>query len=110
MNGREKDLFAGLGRPRAPDGLREKALDAAREAMDAPPVTRWEAVWDSRAARLALAASIAALIAGHLLLAALPFPGGGATRRAEMDLGGPEPEVLAVAMLPRIRLETIPFE
>jgi len=110
MNRDDKDPFAGLGRPRAPEGLRGRALEAAREAMDAPPVTIWETVWDSPVARLALAASLVALIAGHILLGAFPIPGSGRVVQAEMEMRGPEPEVMAVAAMPRIRLEPAPFE
>lgn len=67
---RRPDPFPGtLEPPEAPPELRRRVIAAARAAADrtgAPD--RWTRIWESRPARLAWAAAVAALIFGHLVI------------------------------------------
>jgi hypothetical protein len=110
MNRTSKDPFAGLARPRAPEELREQALRAAREAMNAPPVTLWERIWESPAARLALAASLAVLVAGHVWIGTLNGGPEGPVRYARLDTPGIDNGLGEVLALPRIRISPTPFD
>ncbi len=65
-----RELFAGLLPPRAPEGLKERVLRAAREMPTATP-ERYDVIdriWQSRKWRWGWAATVAALAVAHLLL------------------------------------------
>ena len=65
----EKSLFAGLGPPPPPAGLRARAIGAARERMAAAPAPDlWSKIWNNRTLRLAWAAAVVLLLAGHVLV------------------------------------------
>jgi len=74
MNGPNRTpLPPELAPPAPPRALRERALAAAREswgsgAEPARVPDRWTRAWESRPLRLAWAAAVVALLAGHLLL------------------------------------------
>ncbi len=92
--------------PAAPGGLREEALAAARAALAASPRSdAWARLAASRAARLAWAASVAALAAANVLLPrSTPSPAPSATATPAR----PEPELAAIARLPRIDERALP--
>lgn len=120
-NGKEP-LFPGLEVPGPPDDLRRQVLDRATNAMGAEPRRDpWARLWESRPARLAWAASILALVAGHVLL---PTGNGTApqgTRLARGDSparvqakatrtdGDYRDELSAIADLPKLSLEGRPM-
>jgi hypothetical protein len=61
-------LLEGLEPPQPPPELRSKTLSAARQRMAgeaAPDV--WSRIWNHRALRLAWAATVVVLLAGHVL-------------------------------------------
>ena len=92
--------------PAVPDGLREAALAAAREAFAAPVRPDvWTRLLANPAARLAWAASIATLAAAHVLL-----PRGGQTEApsASVTLTRPDPELAAITRLPRLDEHSLP--
>jgi hypothetical protein len=105
MSNHESRPFRGLRAPRAPEALRERALDAARRAMDAPPATLWERAWESRAARLAWAASVLLLLGGHAALSL--WPRGAAARAGDSPLmvrgeQSTSAELAEIVAIPRI--------
>ncbi|MEX1308982.1 MAG: hypothetical protein AB1Z65_01045 [Candidatus Sulfomarinibacteraceae bacterium] len=67
---RRPDPFPGvLAPPQAPPGLRQRVIAAARAAAEGDDEPdRWARIWESRPVRLAWAASIGALIFGHLVI------------------------------------------
>ena len=67
---RRSDQFPELlAPPQAPPELRHRVIAAAREAVDgAQAPDHWMRIWESRPARLAWAASIGALLFGHLVI------------------------------------------
>jgi len=112
MKDREVErLLGGLAPANPPPGTRERALAAARAARTAPaqPDDLWTRVWRSRPARLAWAAAVAALIVANLVVSVERSPKGGASRApalASLDSG--EPELIAIAELPPLRLDLTP--
>lgn len=69
MNLRSDHLSGNLIPPQAPPELRQRVLSAARQTMgQAAPRDLWTRIWESRPIRLAWAASIGALIFGHLVI------------------------------------------
>ena len=65
----EKDLFAGLEPPQPPAELRGRALEAAHGRMAAADHSDlWSRIWNSRGVRLAWAAAVVLLLAGHVLV------------------------------------------
>ncbi len=76
MNGHDRDLFTGLRRPRAPEGLKARALWAARAALveTSPAPGLAERLWASRRLRLAWAVAVALLVGVQLYLAVPPTP------------------------------------
>jgi hypothetical protein len=67
-------LMEGLEPPQPPPELRSRTLAAAREqlAADAAP-DAWSRIWNHRGMRLAWAATVAVLLAGHVLATYLPL-------------------------------------
>lgn len=66
-------MIEGLEPPQPPPGLRAKALAAARgriAAGAAPDV--WSRIWSHRGLRIAWAASVVLLLAGHVLVTLSP--------------------------------------
>jgi len=95
----------GFTPPAVPGDLREKALAAARAALTASPRPDvWARLAASRAARLAWAASVTILAAANVLVprSAPPAPSAPAT------LARQEPELAAIARLPRIDENSLP--
>lgn len=69
MNQRSDHLSGSLTPPQAPPELRQRVLTAARQTMgQEAPRDLWTRIWESRPIRLAWAASIGALIFGHLVI------------------------------------------
>lgn len=98
--------LAGLAPPAAPPELREKVLAAARAALLEPPrrPDAWARLWESRAARLAWAASVLLLLGGHALV---PRPHAG--RPAALAARGADAEIAAIGRLPRLDLDARPL-
>ena len=98
--------LAGLAPPAAPPELREKVLAAARAALLEPPRRPdvWARLWESRAARLAWAASVLLLLGGHALV---PRPHAG--RPAALAARGADAEIAAIGRLPRLDLDARPL-
>jgi hypothetical protein len=93
------DPFDRLDLPAPPPGLREAALRAGRQAFgSASRLDAWSRLLASVPARVAWAASVALLLAAHAFLPASTSPPRGAAPGASRL----EPEVSAVARLPRI--------
>ena len=106
-----RELLSALNPPEVPNGLCERAMSAAARGLgeDALPADVWSRLWHSRSLRLAWTVSIAALVAGHVLLSlhrterhAVERPAAGGTVSTQ------DPEIRAIAALPRIDLEAIP--
>ena len=106
-----RDLLGSLELPEAPSGLKERAVSSAAGAMTrrAAGDDVWTRLWHSRPLRLAWAASVAALLAGHLVVSlhlsgghtTAGTPSGGAAADRDSDLR-------AIAALPPIDLGTVP--
>jgi len=62
-------LIEGLEPPRAPTGLRTRVLAAARDHMETKSPDRWSRIWSHRGIRLAWAATVVLLLAGHAIVA-----------------------------------------
>jgi hypothetical protein len=62
-------LIEGLEPPRAPTGLRTRVLAAARGHMETTSPDRWSRIWSHRGIRLAWAATVVLLLAGHAIVA-----------------------------------------
>jgi len=61
-------LIEGLEPPRAPTGLRTRVLAAARDHMETTSSNRWSRIWSHRGIRLAWAATVVLLLAGHAIV------------------------------------------
>lgn len=71
-------LMEGLAPPQPPPDLRSTVLAAARARMAAEPIPDiWSRAWNHRGLRLAWAATVVLLVAGHAMVA----PGAGNTFR-----------------------------
>lgn len=88
--------FGELNVPGPPEALRERVMQAAGAALERDPAPDvWSRVWESRAARLAWAISVAGLLVAH----AYVTPREAAPREiASFD----EEEITELARLPRI--------
>lgn len=65
----DEDLFAGFEPPPPPADLRARSLAVARDRMARPPVPdMWSRIWRHRGLRLAWAAAVVLLLAGHVLV------------------------------------------
>jgi len=97
-------FFNGLEPPAPPPGLREAALRAGRAAFaEAPRADVWTRLVRSPAARLAWAASVAALLGAHAYFPSHPRP------EAPSGLApATEGEVGVIARLPRIDDRVLP--
>ena len=62
-------LIEGLEPPRVPTGLRARVLAAARDHMDTKSRDPWSRIWRHRGIRLAWAATVVLLLAGHAIIA-----------------------------------------
>ncbi len=64
-----EDLLNGLEPPQPPAGLRARALAAARQRMaETPAPDPWSMIWHHGGLRLAWAAAVVLLLAGHVLV------------------------------------------
>ncbi len=69
MTNHGQDPFDGLRPSGLPSALRERVLDAARQAaLEAPASTLWDRLFESRPLRAAWACLCLALVAGHVAL------------------------------------------
>ena len=99
-------VLRGFTSPAVPNGLREAALAAAREAFAAPVRPDvWTRLLATPAARLAWAASVAVLAAANVLL---PQSRGDRTSGASSATARPDPELAAVTRLPRLDEHSLP--
>lgn len=99
-------LLRGLEPPAVPASLREDSLGTARAALAATPRPNvWSRLLASPAARLAWAASVAALAAANVLLPRDGRPEGPA---AAAKVTRPDPELASIARLPRIDEHALP--
>ena len=62
-------LIEGLEPPRAPTDLRTRVLTAARDHTGKTSSDRWSRIWNHRGIRLAWAATVVLLLAGHAIVA-----------------------------------------
>jgi len=62
-------LIEGLEPPRVPADLRTRTLAAARDQMETTFSDRWSRIWSHRGIRLAWAATVVLLLAGHAIVA-----------------------------------------
>ena len=108
-NGNEP-LLPGLQVPEPPDDLRRQVLTRAGEALDEEPRhDLWARLWENRQARLAWAASVLALVVGHLV-ASTGDDRTAATERstlAQTETDAYE-ELADIADLPRLSLDGRP--
>jgi|NGEPerStandDraft_6_1074524.scaffolds.fasta_scaffold407908_1 hypothetical protein len=96
----EDPLLRGFEPPAVPARLREDTLAAARAALAAAPRRDpWARLATSPAARLAWAASVAALAAAHVLL---PRDGHVEAPPGSATVARPDPELATIVRLPRI--------
>ena len=73
MTTNDRDPFDGLRPAPPPAALRQRVLDAARQAALEPSApTLWDRLFESRSLRAAWGAACAVLAAAHLALTALP--------------------------------------
>lgn len=107
------DPLAGLSPPSAPPELKARVLAATRSALrePPPPVDLLNRIWESRPLRLAWAASVLLLLAGHALVPRSPAappvtPPPAAVARSA---GGAEAELAAIGRLPRLDLDARPL-
>ena len=102
-------VLAGLEPPPPPRELRARVLAAARHvAFEEPEPDLWTRVWNSRGLRLAWAAAVASLVAGHLLVG----PGNGVTSKPRPELMASiasEGHLLEIDQLARIAGEVRPL-
>jgi len=61
-------LIEGLEPPRVPTGLRTRVLAAARDHMKTKSPDQWSRIWSHRGIRLAWAATVVLLLAGHAMV------------------------------------------
>jgi hypothetical protein len=88
--------FGEFSVPGPPEALRERVMQAAGAALERDPVPdRWRRVWESRAARLAWAVSVAGLLVAHAYIT----PRETAVRETASFN---EEEITELARLPRI--------
>ncbi len=64
-------LMKGLEPARPPVALRSRVLAAARDHMETKSPDRWSRIWRHRGIRLAWAATVVLLLAGHAIIAPL---------------------------------------
>ena len=69
----DERLFGGLEPPRPPTDLRSRVISAARQHMGTESPDLWSRIWNQRGLRLAWAAAVVLLLAGHVLF----IPGNG---------------------------------
>lgn len=99
-------LLRGLELPAVPARLRDDALAAARAAVAATPrPDAWARLLVSPAARLAWAASVAALVSAH---AFLPRYGRLSAPDVSAVITRPDPELASIAHLPSIDEHALP--
>ncbi len=99
-------VLRGFTPPPVPEGLREQTLSSARAAFAEPARPDiWARLLASRAARLAWAASVAALAAANLLVSRqVPGPAPAASAAP----GRPDADLAAIARLPNVDEKTLP--
>jgi len=107
-----RELLRGLEASAPPPELEARTLEAAAHAMRAAPSTDlWEALWNSRALRIAWATAMLVLLAGHAALSVgTAFDGATRSRTAAAAREELPVEVKRLAELPPIVLSTADFE
>lgn len=99
------DPLAGFAPPGAPPELKARVLAASRAALLDGPVSRdrWALLWENRPLRLAWAASLLLLLAGHAVLLAPGRPQGeAAALPLSRSVSGADAELAAIGRLPRL--------
>jgi len=106
MNLRSDHLPGGLTPPQAPPELRQRVLSAARRTMSqAPPRDLWMRIWENRPIRLAWAASIGALIFGHLVIGEAVSAGPAQPAIPLAVAAGTDAELAEIVDLQRVTVE-----
>ena len=106
------DPLAGLAPPGAPPELKERVLAASRAALLSAPARpdRWNLLWESRPLRLAWAASVLLLLAGHIVVVRPSRP---KDETAAVPLsraaGEADAELAAISCLPRLDPDALPI-
>jgi len=103
--GSPADPLAGLAPPGAPPELKAKVLAASRAALLTAPARpdRWSLLWTSRPLRLAWAASLLLLLAGHVVLVRPNHPRAeAAARPLSRSVSDADAELAAIGRLPRL--------
>lgn len=99
------DPLTGLVPPGAPPELKARVLAASRAALLARPERpdRWNLLWESRPLRLAWAASLLLLLAGHAVLVGPDRPRAeAAALPLSRSASGADDELAAIGRLPRL--------
>jgi hypothetical protein len=95
----------GLAPPGAPPELKARVLAASRAALRTEPARpdRWSLLWANRPLRLAWAASILLLLAGHVVLVRPNHPQiEAAARPPSRSASEADAELAAIGRLPRL--------
>lgn len=106
----ELNPLAGLRPITPPVEMRARTLAAAHEALarGSQPRDRWTWIVENRAVRLAWAASVIALLLGHLALSAPDGPTSPPTRLTPRFADRSAPEVIELATLTAIDAGALP--
>jgi len=108
----DEPLLPGLRVPEPPADLRRQVLTRAGQALGREPrVDLWARLWESRQARLAWAASVLALVVGHLVTPTGDAGTAAADRSMLAQSGTPDTheELADIADLPRLSLDGRPM-
>ena len=103
--GTSANPLGGLAPPGAPPELRARVLAASRVALRAEPSRpdRWSLLWASRPLRLAWAASVLLLLAGHAVLVRPSHPRiEAAALPLSRSVSDADTELAAIGRLPRL--------
>jgi hypothetical protein len=101
-------LVGDLETPEPPPALKSMVLQATAEVLNRPPAPDiWTRIWESRPLRLAWAATISLLIAGHLAVTAVQQPEPAAMTVS--NLTEVDQELVEISDLPRLCLAARPL-
>lgn len=106
------DPLTGFVPPGAPPELKARVLTASRAAFLAGPgrPDRWSLLWESRPLRLAWAATLLLLLAGHAVLVGPDRPRAeSAAVPLSLSASGADDELVAIGRLPRLDPDAQPL-
>jgi hypothetical protein len=110
--GTSANPLTGLAPPGVPPELKARVLAASRAALLAEPSRpdRWSVLWASRPLRLAWAASVLLLLAGHAVLVRPDSPQNQAAAPAvSRSVNEADAELAAIGHLPRLDPDARPL-